>query len=258
MERFILLLLFLPCFGYSQTKIILEGRYQGKNVYVQNPYSTKGDSSFCTKKVTVNGERVNVKLTSAAFVIQLDSMGFNLGDTLYVEIFHEEDCKPKILDSDNGTPRITYELVSIDSNAVLHWVSKNEIGKSLFVIEQFRWNKWVKVGEMDGKGGTEENVYSIQVVPHSGENQFRVKQSYGTTSGLSKTVYYKSKGKKVTFQHGHIHTEVVFSEETMYEVYDQEGNLLMKGTGKIIDCRKLPKSAYYLNYDNNQGEFIKS
>lgn len=55
-------------------------------------------------------------------------------------------------------------------------MSKNEINNLTYTIEQFRWNKWIKVGEVDGKGGIQENTYSFQTQPHSGLNKFRVKQ----------------------------------------------------------------------------------
>ncbi len=44
-------------------------------------------------------------------------------------------------------------------------------------MEQKRWNKWVKVGEVMGAGKPGENTYSFKVTPHSGENTFRVKQT---------------------------------------------------------------------------------
>ncbi|HRG38224.1 MAG TPA: T9SS type A sorting domain-containing protein, partial [Bacteroidia bacterium] len=45
--------------------------------------------------------------------------------------------------------------------------------------------------------------------------------------------------------------------ETMYEIYDQFGNIVKRGFGKTIDVSNLTKGAYYLNFDNKMGEFIK-
>jgi hypothetical protein len=45
--------------------------------------------------------------------------------------------------------------------------------------------------------------------------------------------------------------------ETMYEIYDQYGNIVKKGFGSKLDVSNLPKGAYFLNYDNKMGEFVK-
>lgn len=45
--------------------------------------------------------------------------------------------------------------------------------------------------------------------------------------------------------------------ETMYEIYDQYGNIVKKGFGNKVDVSNLPKGGYFLNYDNKMGEFVK-
>ena len=66
--------------------------------------------------------------------------------------------------------------MNVDKEGTLKWSTKSETGKLSFAVEQFRWNKWVKVGEVDGNGSTEDNKYEFKITPHSGENKFRVKQ----------------------------------------------------------------------------------
>jgi len=237
------------------SNIILEGNYQGKNLYIQNPAV---GNDYCTEKVLVNGKKISFTNTDA-YEIKLDSLGFKLGDSVKVEIFHKDDCKPKVLNY-NGNPNVTFEItsISVDSNAVLHWVSKNEIGKLPFIIEQFRWNKWVKVGEVEEKGGLEENEYYFQTIPHSGKNQFRVKQNSMGTGELSKSAYFTSNLKAPKIKSPSLGPSKIleFDKETMYEIYDQEGNLLKKGTAKSVNCKDLVSGAYYLNYDNIFGEFV--
>ena len=43
----------------------------------------------------------------------------------------------------------------------------------------------------------------------------------------------------------------------MFEIYDQFGNIVKRGFAKNVDVSNLPKGAYYLNYDNKMGEFLK-
>jgi hypothetical protein len=45
--------------------------------------------------------------------------------------------------------------------------------------------------------------------------------------------------------------------ETMYEIYDQYGNIVKKGFGTKVDVSNLPKGAYFINFDNSMGEFTK-
>ena len=45
--------------------------------------------------------------------------------------------------------------------------------------------------------------------------------------------------------------------ETMYEIYDQYGNVVKRGFGSSVDASNLAKGGYFLNYDNKMGEFIK-
>ncbi|MGZ4048717.1 MAG: hypothetical protein ACXVNN_05090, partial [Bacteroidia bacterium] len=111
--------------GYSQS-IVMNGTYQGKNIYIQNPY-TEDSKGFCSEKVLVNGKEIVFK-NADAYEIRIDSMGFKIGDTVRIEIFHKADCLPKVIGNciDCGM-KSTFEIVSIsiDSNAVLHWISKN-------------------------------------------------------------------------------------------------------------------------------------
>jgi hypothetical protein len=251
-----LLLFFSFQHSFSQSKIVLEGAYTGQNIYIQNPYA---DSGFCTKKVVVNGIERNISTESAAFVIPLDSMGFKEFDTLLIEIYHKDDCKPKVI-TQMITPRATFEIVSIDvdSNAILHWTTKHELSELVYTIEQYRWNKWVKVGEVNGKGSTKENSYSFQAMPHSGENKFRVKQVTQSVPRLSVPATFKGPDLKVKVLNQYVDDDVLkFNKETMYELYDQEGNLMRKGTGGSVDMKGLKRGHYFINYDNRTGEIDK-
>lgn len=102
--------------------MVLEGSYQGKNLYIQNPAS-EDNKGFCTKQVIVNGKQYAFKRESA-FVIQLDTMNFKLGEAIKIKIEYANDCKPKVL-YDNSTPKRTPDIdLKIDSAGVLRWETK--------------------------------------------------------------------------------------------------------------------------------------
>lgn len=251
----ILCILTLSVFAFAQ-KIELEGTYQGKNIYVQNPAS--GTDSYCTEKVLVNGKEVPFK-HSSAYEIRLDTLELKIDDPVKVEIYHKHDCKPKVI-TQNYTPKGNFDLVSIsvDSNHVLHWISKNELNKLTYTIEQFRWNKWIKVGEVDGIGGMQENAYSFQTQPHSGKNKFRVKQVASGKPRISQAVDFEVPDLGVKIVSHSVNGNLLqFNKETMFELYDQDGNIVRKGTGKSIDMKGLKRGHYYINYDNEMGEIDK-
>ena len=249
----------LLCKG-QEAKIELSGNYQGKNLYIQNPFSGTG-VDFCVTKVLVNGKETADDIKSSAFEINLKKLDFKPGDSVFIQIFHKKDCKPKVM-QEYGKPKSTFEatLIKIDSSGNLIWKTKNENGKMPFIIEQFRWNKWVKIGEVDGKGGEDENEYSFKITAaHSGENQFRIKQvDYSSQPNYTKPIKGLMCIPEVTIVPRCLPPEercIEFTSETMYELYDTYGNIIKKGIGKTIDCSSLKKGVYSLNYDNKTTEF---
>ncbi|MFH1004291.1 MAG: hypothetical protein V1781_02170 [Bacteroidota bacterium] len=252
-------LLFISIVSFAGN-IILEGNYQGKNLYVQNPFAGTG-VGFCVQKVEVNGQITTDEINSSAFEIDFMNYQFKIGDKISVKITHKDDCKPKVLNPEVLKPKSTFEIISmkLDNEGILNWNTKNETGKLPFVIEQYRWNKWVKVGEIEGKGIGDNNEYIFKITTlHFGENQIRIKQvDYTSQPRYSKPVKFLSTISEVTFTPVKVSKEITFSTETLYEIYDQYGNIVRKGFGKIVDCGTFIKGVYYLNYDNKTAEFIK-
>ena len=256
--------LFLSSLGFSNGIIVLEGNYQGKNLYVQNPFAGSG-VGFCVEEVQVNGNVTTDEISSSAFEIDFRNLQLKIGDKVEVKIMHKDDCKPKVLNPEVLKPKSTFEIISmaVESDLTFKWSTKGETGKLTYVIEQFRWNKWVKIGEVDGNGTPTNNTYSFKIAPHSGKNQYRVKQvDYTGEPRLSKTIDYNSTLPEITFAPVKVSKEITFASgnepaETMYEIYDQYGNIVKRGFSSSIDASNLAKGAYYLNYDNKMGEFIK-
>ena len=262
MKKTLFALLFL-CLGALQSKavgiIVLEGNYQGKNLYVQNPFAGTG-VGFCVFEVTVNDQVTTDEINSSAFEIDFKNFQLKLGDRVEVKIKHKDDCKPKVLNPEVLKPKSTFETVSMtaEKDGTLKWATKGETGKLPYIVEQYRWNKWVKVGEVEGMGTPDLNNYSFKVSPHSGKNQFRVKQvDYTGTPKVSKPVDLMSTVPEVSFTPAKVSKELSFTDETMFEIYDQYGNIVKKGFAKVADASNLQKGVYYVNYDNKMGEFIK-
>lgn len=246
-------------FVHSASIIILEGNYQGKNLFVQNPFTGSG-VGFCTFEVTINDQVTTDEINSSAFEIDFTALQLEIGSKVVVKIKHGGDCKPKVLNPEVLKPKSTFDIVDmkIDSEGMLEWNTNNETGKLPYIIEQFRWNKWIKVGEEEGKGQKDNNSYTFKITAHSGENKFRVKQvDYSRRPRYSSSVKHRSQKPPVTFAPQKVKDNILFSSETMYEIYDAYGNIVKKGFGEKVDVTNLKRGTYYINYDKDMGKFLK-
>lgn len=262
MKRFLLsfFVLVIAVSVYAESNIIqLDGIFQGKNLYVVNPFASSG-VGFCVYEVNVNGQITTDEINSSAFEIDLSLFQLQLGEKIMITIKHKENCKPKVLNPEDLKPKSTYELVSInvDKEGSIKWETKGEAGKLPFIVEQYRWNKWVKIGELEGKGTPGLNSYSLKATPHSGENKFRVKQiDYTKKPRYSDEVKLRSMTPPVSLESKKITDNITFTMETMYEIYDYYGNIVLKGKGKEVNVANLPKGKYFLNFDNSTEQITK-
>ena len=241
--------------------IVLEGNYQGKNLFIQNPFSEAG-VGFCIFEVTVNDQIATDEINSSAFEVDMNNFGLKLGDKVMVKVKHKDGCTPVVLNPEVLKPKSTFDIVkqSIGSDGVYSWTTTNETGELPYIVEQKRWNKWVKVGEVMGVGRPGEHTYSFKVTPHSGENTFRVKQVDMTKrSRFSESLKYTDPSvTAVTWGPVKPKDVITFSTNTLYEIYDQYGNIVKRGYANSVDVTALKKDLYYLNYDSKMGEtFIK-
>lgn len=239
--------------------IVVEGEYQLRNIYVLNGKSGSG-VGFCTYEVTVNGQVSSDEINSEAYEIDLSIYGFELGDEILVKVKHKDDCTPKIINPGALQPLPTFEVknINVGENAILSWTTLNEQGVLPYIIQQKKWNKWVKVGEVQGSGTSNENSYEFEVPTVSGKNEYRVAQnSFNGENRVSQTVSMISNKPAVTYNYDKKLSRIKFSNETSFEVYNVYGQLVKRGYGEAIDISNLAKNTYYLTYDGSADEFVK-
>lgn len=248
--------LFLAAFACAET-LVIEGKYQNKNVYVQNGF-VSGGVGFCAKEIKVNGKITTDETNSSAFEIDLNALQLNYGELVTIEILHSNGCVPKVLNIDDLRPKPTFEMLTmnISSGGLLTWKTTSESGSLPYIIEQFKWNKWVPVGEVVGLGTDDAHEYSFQLAMHSGENKYRVKQKgLNSIARVSKEVSALSFAARPSFAIPKNNSSIDFSAETGFEVYDAYGVVVKKGFGKQIKTDNLKKGNYYVCYDNTMSEF---
>ncbi len=240
--------------------IVLEGNYQGKNLFIQNPFSEAG-VGFCVFEVTVNDQIATDEINSSAFEVDMNNFGLKLSDKVVVKVKHKDGCTPVVLNPEVLKPKSTFDIVkqSIGADGNYTWTTTNETGELPFIVEQKRWNKWVKVGEVMGTGKPGEHTYNFTVTPHSGENTFHVKQTdLSKRARYSEAVTLASNSNPITWSPPKPKDEIIFSATTLFEIYDQYGNIVKRGYADRVEVASLKKDLYYLNYDNKMGEtFIK-
>lgn len=266
--RKIVVFIFLLFTGSVWSAVLsIEGMYQGKNLYIQNPVDDEG-FGFCVTKVTVNGDIMPGGMNVAAFEVNFSDFNLALGESVFIEIISHDGCKPKILNPEVLLPRSTFivEKMTISNEGKLQWITTKEEGKLPFIIEQYRWNKWVRAGEVQGIGNNnQKNEYTFVVRPHSGENIVRVTQVDHTGKKRpSKSVKFTSTLPRLKTTPQKVKKEIQFLNpsqvptQTKYEIYDAYGNIVKKGVDKKVDCSNLKKGIYYVNFDNTNEKFIKN
>jgi hypothetical protein len=232
-------------------KIIMEGVFKGKDLYIKNPFAAEG-VGFCVYEIKVNGLITTDEVNSSAFAVDLQQYGFKKGEKVYIEIKHKADCKPDVLNPEAVLPECTFETLSIalSPSGILEWRTINEQGSLVYRIEQKKWNKWVKVGEVVGIGSSGEHKYNFQAQLHKGENTFRISQHSGVQVKHSpETKVISNKVSDVVLEYAKVFDAIDFSEPTAYELYNGFGELVAKGFGIQVDVTHLTRGKYYLNFE---------
>lgn len=243
--------------SFAQDTLLAEGNYEGKNLYIQNPFAEDG-KGFCTKQVLVNN--ISVAFDSAsAYEIDLAALNLKTGDKVKIEIVHSAGCSPKILHPEMRChPICQYSIfaIKIEQDSMLTWTSAEQNGKFIYIVEQFRWNKWVKLGEVESRNGFDTVSYSFNLNKYftSGSNKFRVKvvnaseNIYSQAAEIEKPDLVKSfKAQDAAYYRKN---PVEFERETMWEIFDKDGNMIKKGYGKIVVVKDLKHGSYFLCYEN--------
>jgi len=244
------------------SEIKLEGIFRGENLFVKNPFAPSG-VGFCIFEITVNGQISSDELNSSAFEINLAMYHLAEGDPVKVVIKHKEGCNPKVLNPEVLKPKSTYEIsnFNVDKTGKVTFSTKNEKGALPFVVEQFKWKKWVSVGTVEGKGTPAPNSYTVNILLHSGINKIRIKQVDCTNKPRYSTeVTITNMEPEVTFKPGNngvATTQITFSRNTDYEIYDFYGKRVAKGNGASASITSLPKGTYFVNYDCKSESFEK-
>ncbi len=258
----VILALFAFITSYATAEeLVVAGYYQGENLYVLNPFDNDGES-YCVTDVTVNGQEANAIINSSSFEIDLTNLDLKKGDSLTIIITHKDECEPQVVNKDVLKPVSTFTITSINvtKNGVLQWSTIEEQGRLPYIVEQYRWGTWVKLGYTEGEGSPRPHDYKFDlnshptIRPHSGKNRYRVKQvdHTGKPRYSLETNYVPEGVEKATIvdEKRKMGDEIVFTTKTSYRIYNSAGDIVKEGYAEKIDVAELSRGKYWLNYDN--------
>lgn len=255
---FILISSFLmPTFA-TVDNLQVSGYYFGKNLIVINPMIGE---RYAVESVRVNNSLTKDEINSSVFEIDFDALNLKIGSRVEVLISYVVSSeKPEIYNPEVLEPESNFSFVGckIDKkDQVISWSIEGSPGEEAFEIEQYRWEKWVRVSMVEPGDSTSFNNYSKKVDVHSGKNLFRIKiiDSKGMID-YSPSLKYLSREEPVIITNKKFEEEIDFSGATMYQLYDEKGILKLSGISDKVDVSSLESGKYWVNYGTTT-EFVK-
>lgn len=253
--RFLLTIcLLLSSFISLAEEITLKGTYQGKNLYVQNPFSSN-QTSYCTEAVYLNGKLILQSPKTSSYEINLSKLAINA--PVDVKIIYKSGCKPKVINpyvikSTSGFKFISFTID--DKN--LHWTVESESANSVYYVEHYVNNNWTNIKVLTAQSG--QISYTVPVNHNIGANSYRIKhQEKNGQIAYSQTVAYNSTQGMIKFYPRNVSNKIYFTGNVSYEISDSKKQILKKGKGKEVDVSTLQRGVYYVSFDNRTEQFLK-
>ena len=251
--------LFLASMLWSQRlDTDLAGVFQGTSLFVQNPFNSK-QSTFCISDIYVNNKRVDVNYESSAII--LDFKGHELYTPVAVRIIARDSlCRPVILNPDAILFHTSYKFTSVAlTDSALLWVTEGERQAGTYIIEKLINNFWMEQGIVKAKGQFETASYQFEPKLDEGGNKYRIKYEFGNGYYLYCTeLDYDYYPEPVTFSPYKTKEFLTLSRFSVYEIYDQDSQLVLSGSGNKIDVTDLIPGDYVIFFNGKDpGTFTK-
>ncbi len=237
--------------------IVLSGKYYETNLYIFNPSVV---DSFSIYRVVVNQDSIYDELQSNAIEVDFQLLGIEPEAEVQVVIYFDSLHPPLVVN-----PEVLYSSTKFKfskprvKKEVLSWRVYGDVSDYPFIVQQYRWNMWREIAEVDPLDTVENNYYSVQITSHSGVNTFRLKaiNIKGEVVYSKEAIYRPPWIKPVFIKSYRVRDELEFTSETEYEIYDDNGKLISKGVDRYVDVSSLSPGEYWVNYDNRSEKIKK-
>ncbi len=238
--------------------IRMSGMYYHTNLYVYNP--SVGDD-FSIEKLIINNDTITQELKTNGIEVDFSTYELDEGAPVNIHIVFKGEYSPVIVNPEALMPPVRFRISKprYTKSGELQWALRGVPGDFPIIVEQYKWKSWRQVAEIDPVDTVANNIYELPINPHSGKNIYRVKSvSVKGEEVKSRDCIVSPKHiSKVIIQNKKIKEEIVLSSKTEYEIYSQDGSLLLNGTDRYIDVSKLNKGLYTIFFDNQIQEFKK-
>lgn len=242
----------------AQNEIEFVGVYQGKSLFIQNPYLVEL-KSFCIQAVYINN--LLQKLSYNHSALKLDFTQNDLFTPVKIRISSKDSiCNPIVINPDAIMFHSSFRFTSIAlSDSLLSWQTKGERGKGEFWVEKLQFGIWIEMENQPSLSKYEEADYSYFPSFEEGGNKYRVKYIYENGSYLySEEVEFNYYPEPVEFTPKVTDKIISFSRSAQYKVYDPNGKEVLSGIGNQVDVSALFPGEYVIYFDNLfPGAFTK-
>lgn len=254
-----LLLIFLLTFSKSFAGVLsLEGFYQGKNLFIQNPVS---GYEFCIVSVFLNGEKIDS--SPKVSVLEVDLSKLTMNAPIALKILHHNNCVPKVLNEQVIKSKSKFEFTSLGvDKETINWSTKGDKIGSVFFVQQLSVSdEWENIGKTECKGNVSANYYSQSAEHCTGANKYRVKFVENDSMVFySKIVSFQLDRKPISIYPKRVSDVLNFTTDKMtrYIIYTKEGVKIKEGKGVRVNCTDLKSNDHYIIvFDNQKKTFYK-
>jgi hypothetical protein len=238
-------------------EIVLSGVYQGKNIYVQNPFSSD-KKNFCTEEVFVNDIKKMDNIKSSAFEIDLSYLSMN--DPVTIKIVYKDECMPKVLNSYVLRPSSTFQFVAFNiGSSEANWSTTGEKKEFVYYLEQFVNNNWLVVKSVKARGENGGGIYNLAIDHRFKTNKYRIKAQDQDSHQIyySKAIDFTLGQEPITFYPKSVINKITLSREAQYKVLSAKGEVIKEGKGTEIPLADLKTGVYYLDINQKTEKFFK-
>lgn len=167
-----LYLFIIAQFAYGG-EIVISGKYQGNNIYIQNPFAAN-KTEYCTESVFVNNKLILDRPTVSAFEIDLSYLPLNT--PVVIKITFKEDCSPQVVNPQVIEVDDAFKFLTLIADAkTVKWITENEPASSHYFIERLEKGEWIEIADIPAKGRQINNFYILPVSLLEGDNIYRIK-----------------------------------------------------------------------------------
>lgn len=248
-------------------EILIAGIYQGKNLFIQNPFSPD-NKTYCASEVYVNDEKTMSNIKLGAF--EIDLSGLEIDDPVTIRITHKDGCAPKLINPQAIRPSGNFQIADVRASGnTISWSSSGETTAFAYYIESLVNGNWIVLRKINAKGQA-KTPYAVTIAEPDAASKYRIKAQNSDTHQMFYSRVFSQiaeaaviemdtvEQKPVTFVPKSPKTHLTLSRESEYEILDAGKKTIAKGKGVVVSIARLKTGTYYLKTGNQPPQkFVK-